>query len=402
MDSKAAPKYVNDNILAGKRKRYVEFTIDLQETSRTYPNICVPIAATIDYYKNSGIDFKFIHDQERNSYLQHTMFYEPCVVEDLIGVSEINYPLDKVWRFGTAEGVNALVNAFIKTVRESDELGPGVLNSIEWCINETMDNVLQHSAAPYGFIMGQLQKVKKQLSICIFDWGIGIFNSLKPSKHNPLKPIDAITLALQERVTRDDKIGQGNGMWGLSEIIKENHGFVEICSSGASYTYNNNRVETTESGTLNFGLKQGSTLVDFQLSYQTPTNISKALCGHMPTDLWLEERQTEKEEYSVSISELAHGTGTRQSAVKLRNLILNIFREKRQKIIIDFTGINVVSSSFADELLGKIISEYGFMFFVNTFQIIGVSDVATSVINRSIEQRMAQKYYDPDMKESPD
>ena len=105
--------------------------------------------------------------------------------------------------------------------------------------------------------------------------------------------------------------------------------------------------------------------------------------------------------YLLSVSELAHGTGTRQSAIKLRNLILNSYFETKQRVIIDFTGVNLISSSFADELIGKIISEYGFMFFINTFQIIGASSINIRIINRSIEQRMAQKYYEPDMPELP-
>lgn len=401
IDTVTAPKYLNTEILKASGDGLHNFKIDLHGDS-SYPNICVPAAATIDFYKTRGMNFDFVIEQERSNYIQLTKFYAPQVVEEYIGRHEMSYPLDRVWRFSSSEGVHALVNAFIMAIRSSDEIEQGVLSGIEWCINETMDNVLQHSSAPYGFIMGQLHKEAKKLLICIFDWGIGIYNSLRNSKHNPAKPLDAITLALQERVTRDEKIGQGNGMWGLSEIIKENQGVFKISSSGASYIYNNGSINTTESKELNFGSQHGSTLIDFQLDYKKPIDIGKALGGYEPLDLWLEDRELENGEYKISVLELALGTGTRQSAVKLRNLILNIYHEKHEKIIIDFAGVNLISSSFADELIGKIISEYGFMFFVSTFQIVGVSGINAKVINRSIEQRMAQKYYDPNIEETSD
>ena len=402
MDAITAPKYVNDHILMEKSKGMDHFVIDLRDCTRTYPNICVPVAAIIDFYTGSGTNFSFLHQTERRDYLEHTMLHDPLVVEDRLGGNEINYPLDKVWRFGTSEGIGALVGAFIKALREADELAQGVLNGIEWCINETMDNVLNHSEAPYGFIMAQLQKENKRLAICIFDWGRGIYQSLKNSKHKPASAIDAITMALRERITRDENVGQGNGMWGLSEIIKENQGIIKISSCGASYSNIGNQTETVSEGNMHLGQLHGTTCIDFQLDYRIPIDISKALGGHEPADLWLENKETDNGGYRVSVAELAHGTGSRASAVKLRNLILNIFHEKQQKIIIDFSGVTLVSSSFSDELIGKIIKEYGFMFFMNTFQIIGVSGINAAIINRSVEQRMAQKYYDPAITEIPD
>ena len=351
MEKISTPKYLNKQILIGQNKGYSNFRINLTKAERTYPNICVPIAGAIDFYRTRRVNFDFVVEEKKNSYLQHTSFHTPLIVEDLIGKRELSSPLDKVWRFSTSEGVCKLVDAYVSAIRESDEVAKGVLDSLEWCINETMDNVLQHSSAPYGFVMGQIQKETKRLSICIFDWGRGIYNTLKESKHKPTKALDAITLALQERVTRDEKIGQGNGMWGLSEVIKGNNGFVRVSSSGASYTYSNEEVTTIANGEMNFGDQQGSTFVDFQLDYRKAIDFEKALGGYEPVNLWLEERELDNGEYQIVVSEQAHGTGTRQSAMKLRNSILNIFHEKHQRITLDFSGVNLVSSSFADELL---------------------------------------------------
>lgn len=88
------------------------------------------------------------------------------------------------------------------------------------------------------------------------------------------------------------------------------------------------------------------------------------------------------------------GTGTRIAAQKLKNIIFNSLKEGNKKVILDFDGVNVVSSSFADELIGKIIAENGFVYFMRYFELRNISPFNISVINRSVEQRVAQKYYD--------
>src|SRR5699024_9213208 len=121
-------------------------------------------------------------------------------------------------------------------------------------------------------------KSNQQLSVCIFDSGIGIYNSLKTTKHHPLTPLDAITLALQEKVTRDERIGQGNGLWGLSELISYSRGSLEISSNGAVFFRdNNNKIKTITSGHLNLGKENGTTLIDFQLNYSHEINVAEAL-----------------------------------------------------------------------------------------------------------------------------
>lgn len=46
--------------------------------------------------------------------------------------------------------------------------------------------------------------------------------------------------------------------------------------------------------------------------------------------------------------------GTRQLGEKVRSQLLNLIREN-DKVILDFSGVNVVSNSFADECLAKLL-----------------------------------------------
>ena len=137
------------------------------------------------------------------------------------------------------------------------------------------------------------------------------YNTLKKSKHIPRKPLDAITLALQERVTRDESVGQGNGMWGLNEIIKENGGRIRILSNGALYSYKNGIIDTKEDYPMLIGKYKNATVIDFQIDYSKTINIAHALNGYIPTDYWIENRETDDGTVYFEVKKDSAGTGTR-------------------------------------------------------------------------------------------
>lgn len=83
-------------------------------------------------------------------------------------------------------------------------------------------------------------------------------------------------------------------------------------------------------------------------------------------------------------------------------MVMNITLADKKKVVLDFTGVHLLSSSFSDELIGKIISQYGFVFFINHFSIINLDAFNASILNRSVQQRMAQTYYDSTIKDDED
>lgn len=377
-----------------------DFLIVAPQKTKTYPDVCVPLAALMEWYKEEGITFTYSFPGVTN-YVKHTCINAPLQAEEFMNLPDIKFPLDKVWKYNTAEGENALVTAFINAIRESTEIEKGVISSVEWCLNEIMDNVLQHSISGTGYVMGQVHKEKRRLSLCVFDMGVGIYGSLKKSKHCPNTPVDGLTMALQEKVTRDERVGQGNGMWGLKKIIDENGGNLLIESNTAVFSSINGEVQTKTTEKYNAGNYKNATLVDFQMDIARPIDIAKALNGHEPSDFWLENHEVDDKLYFF-VQEDSVGTGTRIAAQKFKNKILNSFREERKKVVLDFQGINVVSSSYADELIGKIVAEKGFLYFLNYFELRNLSSFNMSVVNRSVEQRMAQKYYDASMPDVAD
>ena len=390
LDRTTRVQQLNDWIVAGQKRGKTVFHIHAKP-SRTYSNVCAPIAGVIEYYKKHGLNI-YVH-YDTNDYVRHTRFWKPLAIEKC-ETSDKYYPFDKVWTFESSEGVSELVSAYILELRKNAIIADGVANSIEWCMNEVMDNVLQHSTTEKGYVMAQIHKSSKVFAFCVFDSGIGMYNSLKDTKHHPEKPIDAITLALQERVTRDEKVGQGNGLWGLARIVAEANGQMEISSNGAKYSFLAGSVRTTKEGGFVLSKEFGTSYLDVRIGYEAPIDITTALGGYTPTDLWLESLEDDDNNYVLKVQELASGTGTRQAALKLRNIATNIPDTQKKLVVLDFEGVNLISSSFADELVGKIIAEKGFLHFLTAYRIKNLKGQNISILNRSVEQRMAQKYYD--------
>lgn len=73
------------------------------------------------------------------------------------------------------------------------------------------------------------------------------------------------------------------------------------------------------------------------------------------------------------LEEWKDGVATRSSGEKLRLEIIDNFLKTKKRFVIDFANINVISSSFADELLGKLVVELGFFGFNNLVKLINMN-----------------------------
>ncbi len=61
------------------------------------------------------------------------------------------------------------------------------------------------------------------------------------------------------------------------------------------------------------------------------------------------------------------------------------------RVRVDFADVPVISSSFADEFIGKLFVRIGALRFMRTFHIRGASPKVNSVLDRAILQRVRQE-----------
>ena len=369
-------------LLKSDRRLRKHFILNFKEvTKAVYPNICTPLSGILEELTGKGFEFEYYCQSD---YLKKLCLTSPKNVADNLD----DLGLDRIWKFSNSEDIQRIVNSFTERIAQSIVCEQGVLLGLDWSLNEVMDNVLQHSTCNSGYVMAQVHRSQSRIAICVFDNGQGIYNSLKKSSHAPNTPLDALKICVKEGITRDKRVGQGNGLWGLHQIITNNSGILSITSNTAAYQLRGKKTSFIEEiPSLSKG--NGGTIVDFQLAYNKEISVSKALGGHEPTNYQLESFEDDHGNVLFKLADRASGTGTRQSGQKLRNELINLYKQSRQSITIDFSGVNV-SSSFADELLGKLVVEFGFYGFNNIFKLKNMNETVQAIVQRSVAQRMME------------
>lgn len=377
-------------IKSGIKAGYENFLIEAGDIEGVFPNTVVPISALLDSYKKQNIEFEY---GKISNPLQLTKFDHPKLYD---GESNI---LSRVWKFSNSNEINEIVNAFGVELRKEDRFPEGTISSLQWSLNEVMDNVLTHSNSDDGYVMGQIHKSQKQIAFTVCDYGRGIYNSLRESQlHKPRTALDSITLAIKEEVTRDRTVGQGNGLFGLHSIISQGKGTLEIVSGGASYklmgekTYTNQHLPTLSP-------RNPGTIVDFQLNYGKNISLENALKfrgkDYSITDLYIESFDDGKGHNYYSVKDHGDGTGTRDSALRIKNEVVNILKESKTPVILDFKGVAVMSSSFADELIAKLLLELGLFQFNNFIILRGMNTQEQNILQRSVIQRLLDSLNEP-------
>lgn len=372
------------------KKGYQDIVIDVNTNSSYFPNVLVPVCGIIEHFIDEGVGIDVL--QNGRSQLRRLITpYNPA-----IDIFELSKPLSKIWRFTNTQEICDIQKSIISELRKEDVFADGVLEGIEWSINEIMDNVLNHSQAKIGFIMSQLHKTTKHVAFTIFDSGIGIFNSFKHSDHKVRSVEDALTICLQEGVTRDSKIGQGNGMCGLFSLIKEGNGILNLSSGLRTYSYVNGVPRFSDDSVCSLSSELGCTTVDFQLDYSLDISIDKVLTFQGKTfsftNLFTDDLEDEFGVLHFSVSDMSEGTGTRESALRLKNQIINSVKGQNKRAVIDFEGVNVVSSSYIDELLAKIFIEIGLFQFNKRISLQHMSPILQKTLQKSVIQRIIEDY----------
>jgi hypothetical protein len=139
--------------------------------------------------------------------------------------------------------------------------------------------------------------------------------------------------------------------------------------------------------------EHGGTSVDFQLALDRPVSLGKAL-NYDPPNMFLESLESAEGEHVLSIRDQAGGAGSREAAHELKTLIMNILNDGAPHIVLDFEGQAVVSSSFADEVIGKMFVEMGMSTFARKVKLQSMNETVASLIDRAVARRMQESAVD--------
>ena len=94
---------------------------------------------------------------------------------------------------------------------------------------------------------------------------------------------------------------------------------------------------------------------------------------------------------SLKLSDESTGFGSRLAGRQLRTKCMNLLRaEPTKPLLLDWTGVLLVSSSYADELVGKLFVELGPLAFSARIRNLGMDTLVRGLVDKAIMQRAAQ------------
>lgn len=288
------------------------------------------------------------------------------------------------------KAVDKIINAILGAIPDLDRKE---LSALEWSVNEVTDNVLNHAQSGIGGLVqvSTFQRSRKRVEYIVADTGVGIPATLRAT--HPLLSSDAEALeqAIREGVTRDKSIGQGNGLFGSYQICSHSNGFFQLESGYGKLMF-------TERDGLRIGTERvpyEGTLVAAQIDFSVPHLLEEALNFggkiYTRTDyVELRYEQHGTEDLIFKLAEESPSFGSRVAGAPVRKKLLNLTQMcPGRKVILDFSGIHLVSSSFADEVVGKLFAELGPLAFMQSFELIQIEPTVRQLIDRAISQRMA-------------
>lgn len=255
------------------------------------------------------------------------------------------------------------------------------LPALEWAVNEITDNILIHSdSATPGVVCAQYFHTKHRLGVAIVDCGRGLKASLAETVH-VWSHGDAISKAIKRGVTRDPDVGMGNGLAGTMEISRVNGGDFKIWSGNVSLHYKAGK----DQGFTEHAEVPG-TGIYLSLDTRKPVNLADTfIAGETPAMPYI---QSLMESGGVRVNDEVEHTGSRGPATHLRRKIHTLLSESAEPLTLDFSGVTRASSSFLDELLGRLMKELGKDQFRERVKVINATPQLASMANVVIQQRM--------------
>ena len=263
------------------------------------------------------------------------------------------------------------------------------LKALEWAINEITDNVLNHSDSPIGGIV-QIQSIptKNRVSFYVVDAGLGIPFTLRRARPELTSDSQALDSAIREGVTRNPQTNQGNGLYGTFKCCEVSRGGMTIMSNHAILKYDSNglRVATDK-------VPFRGSFIEATIDYSTESLLEKAFVFrgrvHEPGNDYIESHYDQVDEKIVFylLAEV-EGFGSRDFGRRARQKIDNVLVDKANSILFDFSGIPLISSSFADEVFAKLFAELGPLEFMRRCSFRSVDPTVKRLIDKAIEQRM--------------
>ncbi|MFQ5953891.1 MAG: STAS-like domain-containing protein [Kiloniellales bacterium] len=380
---------------ATEKAGYQDLTLDLSKCSAAFPGAMLAVCAQVTQLRESGVycSLQLPSDNRLRSlflnanwaHLLDPRGHDPSRFKGYTRIPATQFKGPDQQQ----TAVNRIVGAILGAIPGMDRAD---FAAFEWAINELTDNVLTHSESQIGGLVqvSTFQKNKKRVEFVVADAGIGVPESLRKSYPDFSSDTEALDKAIREGVTRDKSLGQGNGLFGSWQICSHSGGRFHVESGHA-------RLVDTPMGGLhvyNERIPYSGTVIVATIDFSNPKLLQEALrlggVTHLPVDYIETHFEADlTEDLIFRVTDESVSLGSRPAGMPVRQKLLNLSAMAAgRKIYVDFDDIALVSSSFADEVLGKLFAEFGPLEFMQRFELRNMSPMVKQIVDRAMQQRL--------------
>ena len=344
------------------------------------------LAAACEYYRDECGRNVSLGNPE--AFCKGLSINNPAIVNSIsIRMHESLYTVFKY----TEENISLIIDKYKKWIIYNIVLGEGLLHAFAWSLYEVMDNVFQHGEAKYGYISMQYNCSSRRLNMAVTYIGKGIIRSMSEGVMLESAKVDSIVFmdlfknseygsivkyAVDKGVTSKGGNNKGLGLYGLAEVVRQNGGSLIIDSGKGVYEYNPqygdspSRTHNFSNSPIIFGGRDGDdvkylTCVTWSLDVSNPVSMSNILNVEYTSDETDEYYDEEVQAHVIHMHQYAANVVTRNGGTKISNIIGNLVNDGAEYVVLDFESIDVISPSFADEIIKAEILYHREIFFIN-------------------------------------
>ena len=232
----------------------------------------------------------------------------------------------------------------------------------------------------------------------VADSGRGILSSLREGHPLLRNDAQAIDEAMKAGITRNPDVGQGNGIAGALRIAMLSEGSFSITSGRARILVRSDPMTGSPDSTVykrRVSQRLQGTVVYAEIGLDTHLHLAEALgfAGelHQPDIIELLYETETGDAIILTMREESTGFGSRAAGRQLRTKCINLLNaEPTKPLLLDWSGVPLVSNSFADELVGKLFVKLGPLSFSARVRNLVMDAVVGGLVEKAILQRVAQ------------
>lgn len=369
------------------REKALRIALDFSGCTTVFQSAMLPVIPLVVRYRElQGIDFELSPplDRDLGRLFLNTNWAHHIDPRNHPPNQYLHGHLPALRFHGDGDGQEAILERVLELILGTLDTSRDMLKAVEWSLGEIMDNVPMHAeSAVGGFVQATSYAASNSVEFVVADAGIGIAASMGYDDDRA-----ALRDAITEGVTRDRERNAGNGLFGSYQVAVLSGGEFEIRSNWG--VLQRAGTDTLDTGTPTAPYM--GTSVRCKIGLDEAGLLERALRfkgkPHDPPRDFVERAfESNSGLLVVKMADRASAHfGSRKGGRHIRRVVENLLRD-HPAIVFDFSGVGVFTSSFADEVFGRLFVSMGPRAFMTRIRMRNVDPTVEGLIDRAIVQR---------------